>query len=749
MGLREFERLLHAEERYGELEAAIRQGSNRRFTVIRTGGVLFLGAMLLVLPLDISAGVRVGLAALLWLVVAPAGLLLDRRLSKYRLDLFHTVNDTVLACFACMLAPKLWHTAMVVVTGVLVSSIPVQSRRSIAILGVGATVAMSAIGYRFNVTYWYAVVAALAAMLPGFDAYYRMSHERADATRERYDTLIDAAAVFFWEIDLTTGCFASVAGNLRSMVGYSPAEFLKMRWHDIVSAEDQVRLAELPALAEGSERALVTKVRHSDGHDIVFRHVVKRVVGRPLLRGVSSDINDLAEASETIRFQAEHDALTGLNNRSVLVAQLDKVIESLDPEQPAALLMLDLNRFKEVNDTLGHPVGDRLLQILAERFREVLADAEVVARLGGDEFAVLLTGGLTRADAVAAARNMARATENKIEIDRVKLSISPSIGVVLIPEHGSTTDEVIRHADIAMYEAKRRGESVRVFESTPNDLTLERLTLSAAISSALTGDQFELWYQPKFCLQTRAIVGAEALARWRHPERGILAPSEFLELISLAGEYHRFTDMVLEQGIATAARCIERGHQIEMAVNLSSLSFFDQQLPAKLDTQFRHYGLRPDRFTLEITEADILDEAGSHFGVFDRLQELGVGISIDDFGTGYSSLVRLRELPVTEVKLDRSFVSNLHRDAEDLIIVQTVVDLALALGHRTVAEGVELEATAEILASIGCETAQGFLFARPMPLNQFLSFVDTWAYGTMELAQVTRHSRSRGRLVEG
>ncbi len=738
MGLREFERLLHSKQRYEELEAEIGHDSHHQFVLIRTAGVLLLGALLLVLPIEMGTGARFALAAALWLIVAPVGVLLERRMTALRFDMLHTVTDVGFAAMACAFAPTLWHTAMVVVTGVVVSSIPVQSRRNIAAVGASASVIMGVIGYRFDVTYWYAGVLAFITMLPGFDAYYRLSRRRVDATRERYDTLIDAAAVFFWEVDLTTGCFASVAGNLRPMVGYSPAEFLGMRWQDIVPADDQKRLAELPALAEGAGRNLVTKIRHRDGHDIVFRHVVKRVEGKPLLRGVSSDINDLAEATETIRFQAEHDALTGLSNRSVLVSKLDRVMESLDPGQPAALLMLDLNRFKEVNDTLGHPVGDRLLQILAERFTEALPGADVVARLGGDEFAVLLTGGVTRAEAVMAARKIARATEQKMEIDRVKLSISPSIGVVLAPEHGTTADEIIRHADIAMYDAKRRGEAVRVFESTPDDLTLDRLTLSAAISSALSNDQFELWYQPKFCLQTRAIVGAEALARWRHPERGMLQPSQFLELISLAGEYHRFTDQVLEQGIATAAHCIERGHTIEMAVNLSSLSFFDQRLPARLDAQLRHYGLDPRRFTLEITEADILDEAGSHFGVFDRLQELGVGISIDDFGTGYSSLVRLRELPVTEVKLDRSFVSNLHRDPEDMIIVQTVVDLALALGHRTVAEGVEIEATAELLASIGCETAQGFLFAKPMPIDHFLTFLETWEHGTAEMVEAPR-----------
>lgn len=741
MGLRESEHLLQEDPRYGELQAEANRQTNRRFLLWRTAGVMCLGLLALVLPIEMNPIARYGLAAFLCLVVAPSDLLLDRKVAGLKQETIQIFYDITAACCVMHLAPGVWVAGAIVAVGVLVAAIPTQTRRTVALLSVGVAICLGTSGYLQSVDNWYVPVVTFVAIMPGFDAYYRLSRQRADATRERYDALVDAAAVFFWELDLKTANFSSVAGNLRNLVGYSPAEFLAMKWQDIVPADGQIRLLELPTLAHGAERALVTKIRHRDGHDLVFRHVVRRDPESRQLRGVSSDITDLAEASATIRFQAEHDELTGLKNRKVLTDRLDRATAGFSDEEPVAVLMLDLNRFKEVNDTLGHPVGDQLLQILAERFVDALPEADVVARLGGDEFAVLLTQNVTRAGALAAARRIARATEQKLEIDRVKLSVSASIGVVIGPMHGETADELLRHADIAMYGAKRKGEPVQVFESTPKDFSLERLTLSAAVGSALTANQFELWYQPKLCLKTNAVIGAEALARWRHPERGILGPHEFLELISLAGEYHRFTDQVVEHGVTAAALCAERGHNIEIAVNLSSLSFFDRRLPKRLASQLENHGVGPERFTLEITEVDILDEAGSHHGVFEKLQAMGVGVSIDDFGTGHSSLARLRELPVTELKLDRSFIQRLETDPEDLIIVQTVVDLASALGLRTVAEGVETEATADILRSIGCQTAQGFLYAKPMPEHEFLACLDTWPQGTRPWPRSTPVSR--------
>lgn len=734
MGLREFENLLHTNPRYGELEADARANPSRRITA-GTIGIVVMGLLILIIPVDINPVVRVSVSLFLIFVWAPADVVIGRSLKGYRVDVIYIVFDAVLVAVAAWLMPALWVPALIVSTVIVVAAIPMHDRSIVVSISGLTIVAFTGSGLFFDVNDWYLGIAALLAAVPGYDSYYRASQRRADETLQRYDALIDAAAVFFWEVDLRTGSFVSVAGNLRPMVGYSPAEFLKMRWQDIVPIDDQQRLLELPELAEGAERALVTKIQHRDGQDIVFRHNVRRTKG--LLRGVSSNINDLAEATETIRFQAEHDALTGLYNRSVLAERLGQATRSMTADEPIAVLMLDLNRFKEVNDTLGHQVGDRLLQILAERFRKALPDAKVVTRLGGDEFAVLLTDDVSRASALEAARKIATVTERKLEIDRLELSVSASIGVVLGPEHGATADELLSHADIAMYAAKRKGESVEVFKSMPKDLSLERLTLSASVGSALGAGEFELWYQPKISLETKAVVGAEALARWRHPYRGMLQPSEFLELIGLSGEYHRFTDQVLEDGIIASARCRDRGHSIEMAVNLSLLSFFDQHLPDRLAEQLDVYGVSPHHFTLEVTESDMLDEAGAHSGVFSRLQELGVGISIDDFGTGHSSLVRLKELPVTELKLDRSFVTSLEVDSEDMIIVRTIVKLAAALGLRTVAEGVESEATAELLQSIGCQAAQGFLFAPPMPVDEFLAFLDAWAPGSHAWATST------------
>ncbi len=728
MGLREFENLLHTNPRYGELEAEAGFGDQRR-QISGTVGIVILGLLVLVIPVEMNSIVRYCLSGFLIIIWAPADVIISRRMTGFHVDPIYVAVDLVLTGVASWLIPSLWVPCLVIATVIVVAAIPMQSRTVVVLCGGFVCLAFAGSGFVFDVDSWYLGLAAFLAALPGYDSYYRVSQKRANETLERYNELIDAAAVFFWEVDLETGAFASVAGNLRPMLGYSPAEFLKMRWQDIVPGEDRQRLMELPTLGEGEGRALVTTIRHRDGRMLSFRHNVRRVEGA-MLRGVSSDINDLAEATDTIRFQAEHDALTGLYNRSVLAARLDEATTTMSEEQPIAVLMLDLNRFKEVNDTLGHPVGDRMLQILAERFKAALPDAEVVSRLGGDEFAVLLTGDVSRASAMDAARRIAKVTEQKLEIDRLKLAVSASIGVVLGPEHGDTADEMLRHADIAMYGAKRKGESVEVFQSMPKDFTLERLTLSAAVSPALSSGEFELWYQPKFCLASKTIVGAEALARWRHPDRGILGPTDFLELIELAGEYHRFTDQVLDDGVMAAASCRDRGHDIEIAVNLSLLSFFDQRLPERLAGKLTANDIPPSRFTLEVTEADILDDAGSHSGVFAQLQDLGVGISIDDFGTGHSSLVRLKELPVTELKLDRSFVSSLEVDPEDLIIVRTVVELGVALGLRTVAEGVESEEAAAILASIGCQSAQGYLFAQPMPLGEFLAFADGWEPGT-------------------
>ena len=379
-----------------------------------------------------------------------------------------------------------------------------------------------------------------------------------------------------------------------------------------------------------------------------------------------------------------------------------------------------------MNDTLGHPVGDQLLKVLAARFRGTV-HADVIARLGGDEFAFLLAADVTAESAVELANDIAQLTDQRIELNRITLSVSGSIGVAIAPQHGTDPETLMQHADIAMYQAKANHDSVSVFVETPDNLSVERLSLTSELSSAISRHEFELFFQPKLDLSSGRVIGAEGLARWRHPTRGILAPDQFLELLSLSGDYHRFTDEMIGEGIGFADRCHRGGHQIEIAVNLSSMSFFDQELPGRIAALLDLHQVPANCLTLEITEADILDESQMPQATFARLAELGVGLSIDDFGTGYSSLVRLRQLPVSELKIDQSFVKGLGTEPEDLIIVRAIIDLASVLGHQTVAEGVESQEVADILLSLGCNVVQGYHFGAPMPADQFVEWLGAGA----------------------
>lgn len=695
--------------------------------LFRTASLAAMALLGFVLPVGLGFGRRLALAAIL-LAIAGTGLVIEKYFPRHRVNLGHTVSDIVICVLVITVSPFLWTAAVVVCAGVLAAAIPTQQTKTIITLLLLSAGALSIVGMAVGQDRWQLPIAAMVCTVPSFDAFQRMSQNQGDITRLRYDALVDAAPVFFWEVELATDTFVSVAGNSELLIGRAPDDLVGTSWYPLLDDSEAAELEKLAHVETEEQVAIVGSVRHADGRNIPFRHVV-RWGGDGVLRGMSTDITELEEAARTIRYQAEHDALTGLANRTVLGDLLAAHVPQATLEDPLAVLTLDLNRFKEVNDTLGHPVGDELLQVISKRLSEELGGADLVARVGGDEFAVVLVTDVTRERAVEVARRVVELVERKLRTDRVLLSVSPAVGIVMAPEHGDTPELLLQRADIAMYQAKRDQKPLVVYEATPEDFTVERLQLSSSISEALENDEFELFFQPKLDLETKAIVGAEGLARWRHPERGVLSPVDFLELINLAGEYHRFTDRVLEQGFVMAATCLGRGTPVDIAVNMSSFSFFDGELPDRLSGLFDDYAVPPGNFTIEITEADILDEAGAYIGVFDELHHMGVGISIDDFGTGHSSLVRLRQLPVTEIKLDRSFVSKLQASDEDMVIVKTVIELAKSLGHRTVAEGVETEEVAEILRTLGCEHVQGYLYARPMPVDEFIAFIDGWPHG--------------------
>ena len=457
MGHRDFELAFELESGFSVARDETLRQHDRRFVLARSLGVWLIGLLLQVLPLGIPLPVRLTLTGVLWLGVIPVGIGAARRLRSTRLGLFHSGSDAAIICVASFLAPPVWQAALVVLAGVLVSAIPTQSRRTIVVLALPSIGAMALAGHLHQIDTWYASILGLLAALPGFDFYYRASRRRADTIRSRYDALVEAAAVFFWELDLETRRFVSVAGNVEQLIGHGPADLLDMRWYDLMPSQEVDRLRAVPVVEAGEELTIAIDLLHRDGRRLPFQHVVRRETGSSIMRGVSSDISDLARATETIRYQAEHDALTGLVNRAILVERLDRAVRSATDDRPAALLMLDLDRFKEVNDALGHPIGDRLLQVLAGRLGDALPEAEVIARLGGDEFAILLTDEVSRASALAAAERVAAAVERTVEIDRVRLSVGPSIGVVLAPRHGTTSDDVLaprRRGDVRSQAAR-------------------------------------------------------------------------------------------------------------------------------------------------------------------------------------------------------------------------------------------------------------------------------------------------------
>lgn len=329
--------------------------------------------------------------------------------------------------------------------------------------------------------------------------------------------------------------------------------------------------------------------------------------------------------------------------------------------------------------------------------------------------------GLWGSDAERRARRVAQQIHQlsaaPIEVDGIKLAVSSSVGVACAPMHGTTYSDLLKHADIAMYEAKQTGGGVRVFESTPNALSVQRLQLLSDMGEAIERQEFELHMQPQVDLTTGRIVGVEGLARWQHPEHGLLLPHDFLHTIEVAADYHRFTGEMVRQAVDFAAKAAAAGHQLNVAVNLGSMSFLDQSFPIRLRELLAERRLSGDALTLEVTESDLVDAEAP---VFDALKRLGMRLSIDDFGTGYSSLTRLRALAVEEVKIDRAFVAGLGIDAEDAIIVRAVMELCRLLGHEVVAEGVETRAQMEMLQRYGCRTAQGWLFARAMPQDELL-----------------------------
>jgi diguanylate cyclase (GGDEF)-like protein len=413
--------------------------------------------------------------------------------------------------------------------------------------------------------------------------------------------------------------------------------------------------------------------------------------------------------------QALHDELTGLPNRKMLIVSTEEALAEARQDERVGLFLLDLDRFKEVNDTMGHPVGDRLLQMVAHRLTHSVRPGDVVARLGGDEFAVLLPSIKdTHAAREVAARLRAALTE-PVRLEGMAFDVDASVGIALFPDHAPDFELLLQRADVAMYLAKEGRSGVELYQPDKDRNSPERLTLLGDLRRALDNRELRLHYQPKVSLGSGAVQGVEALLRWCHPAHGMIAPADFVPLAEQSYLMRQLTAHVIQEALEQAARWWHTGLQVQISVNISARDLLDSALPEQLEEGLAKYGLPPTAIQLEVTERILTGDQAYTQETIKALAALGVSLALDDFGTGYSSLIRLQRLAVSEVKIDASFVRRIADSADDDRIVRSIVDLVRSLGLRSVAEGVESDEVAMRLAQMGCDVGQGWRFGKPMP----------------------------------
>jgi diguanylate cyclase (GGDEF)-like protein len=419
--------------------------------------------------------------------------------------------------------------------------------------------------------------------------------------------------------------------------------------------------------------------------------------------------------------------LTDLPNRAQFANLLNEAIAQARAGNEACyVLMMDLDRFKNVNDVMGHSFGDALLRRVAERLRQQITDpSSKLARLGGDEFAILLPrGGID--DARALAERILKSLETPISLEDQTVDLGAGIGIAGFPEHGTDAELLLSRAEVAMYAAKTSGNEAVVYDPAIDKSSQQSLSLLSELRSAAEKSEFRLFVQPKVSLGTGQVVGLEALVRWVHPEKGMIFPDHFIPFAEQTGFIRTLTQWVLEQSAALCSELQKKGVHLRLSANLSTRDLLDQDLPAKFAVILARHQVAPSSFCLEITESAIMDDPVRALQTLEGLHAMGVDLSIDDFGTGYSSLAYLKRLPVQELKIDKSFVLKMERDADDAKIVRSTIDLGHNMGLKVVAEGIESLVVWDLLAKMGCDQGQGYFMSKPMPSDQLPEWLDNW-----------------------
>ena len=555
---------------------------------------------------------------------------------------------------------------------------------------------------------------------------------RAEEARERLAAILEATPDFVGTMD-PSGHFLYINQAGRTMIGLD----LKASVSSMQIVDCHPPWASALILNEGIPRAVQygswsgeTALLTKDEREIPVSQVMlahKAADGSvDYISTVARDISERKAQTAALEYQANHDALTALPNRNLLNDRLRQAILSAQRDHHAlALLVLDLDRFKEINDTLGHHHGDLLLKEVGPRLRAALRESDTIARLGGDEFAVLLPTA-DREGAVMTAQKILQTLERPFLFEELVLDVEASIGVALFPEHGLDAETMLRRADVAMYMAKQAGSGYALYSSEHDQYSPRRLSLMGELRHAIEREQLFLHYQPTVNLTSGQVIGAEALLRWQHPKHGLVPPDQFIPLAEQTGLIKPLTEMVVNAALRHCHDWQQRGMKLSVAVNLSARTLHDPTFPDQIDKVLAEHGVPPRLLELELTESAIMADPDRAMEILSCLSIMGVRLAIDDFGVGHSSLAYLKKLPVHEIKIDKSFVLNMDTDPDDVMIVRSIIDLGHSQGLKVVAEGVRTQAALDKLTELGCDSAQGYFISHPLPVDDLL----TWMSGS-------------------
>ncbi|HEY3054523.1 MAG TPA: EAL domain-containing protein [Thermoanaerobaculia bacterium] len=458
------------------------------------------------------------------------------------------------------------------------------------------------------------------------------------------------------------------------------------------------------------------------------------------------DVTEFKKQLFALRHQATHDVLTDLPNRVLLYDCLERSIDVARlKKSTVALLLMDLDRFKEVNDTFGHHFGDALLKQVALRLRNQFRPEDTVARLGGDEFAVVMPDPSDSTYIATSARRLLSALQQPFAIEGHVLEVGASIGIAVYPANGTDARTLLRRADVAMYASKQMQSGYTFHREDLESRSGDELSLVVEMRSAMERNEFELYYQPKLHLRTGLVTRVEVLIRWNHPQRGLLTPSAFIPVAERTGLIRSLTDWIFDHALQQCRTWQEQGAPIPLAVNVSAKSLQEHTLPTKVNSLLEKWKVEARFLKIEITESSIMADPAHALAILSILQSIGVRLSVDDFGTGYSSLTCLRQLPIDEIKIDKSFVLEMKSNEADLAIVRTVIDLAHNLGKQVCAEGVEDAETWRMLDKLGCDLIQGYWLSKPVPAAALMQWLIDTSWGMKFLPELPSRSTHRSR----